>query len=159
MNRIQATWHRLALLNLKLLITALPWKSDRVWNSEYSISPDRFLISNDHNTTEMQDLWPFILEWWYLLYLDTQRALYSCFPSVAELGQERAGFFRKLSLSFHYGHLLQGDIVFSTWDLLNSLLNESYWGTVSEINRLLQTDLFSQSNSRRHHVIWRALKR
>lgn len=34
----------------------------------------------------------------------------------------------KLSVRFNYGHLLQGDIVFSTWDLLNSILNESYWG-------------------------------
>lgn len=34
----------------------------------------------------------------------------------------------KLSLRFNYHHLLQGDIVFSTWDLLNSILNESYRG-------------------------------
>lgn len=76
--------------------------------------------------------------------------LYFCFPSVTELGQARACFFMKLSLSLNYGHLLQGDIVFSMWDLLSSLPNESYWGTVSEISRLLQTDLFFQSNSLTH---------
>lgn len=150
-NRIQATWHCLALLNLKLLITVLPWKSNRVWNSEYSTSPDRFLISNGQNSIEMQEsMTPlFWTDDVYSTWIYKERALDSCIPIAAESSQVRTCFFVKLSWSFNFGHLLQGDIVFSMWDLLNSLLNASYWG-ISEISRLLQTELFFQSNFLTH---------
>lgn len=46
-------------------------------------------------------------------------SFYSCFFSVAESVQARACFLMNIFLIFNYGHLLQSDIVFSIWDLLN----------------------------------------
>lgn len=123
----------------------LPWKSNRVWNSEYSTSPDRFLISNGQNSIEMHEsMTPLFLDWWCLFYLDAQRASDSGIPTAAESGQARACFFVKLSRCFNYGHWLQGDIVFSMWDIKFS---PEWVIPVSEISRLLQTELFFQSNS------------